>query len=567
MWGFQGHFRSSVQHEIDDSLKLIGVDADPLVLLVGLSESEDVSHPVCVEPESGPFTSRDLGEISSRAAAFFADDPETQILHSDSDLDERRQGGLRQQALGRAIATSIKESGAYPERTVIVGAPGRQGDHDVYTVVLLDQATFEQPPAFETEISDRLYVGRSLQHEVVSECLRRAAEAVQVPEAGRSLFVLGSSQRDLVRVAGRRFLDGLTIRASGMPSDLFEHLSRIAELPYERAAASGRLLIAEAEAIELDVELLTPVRLTNARSARKLLETCVSGASLVSDGRSLVGLSRSIAKVGQDANYLDIAVSGTAEWEVRWGEERYMQVSFGQPRLPVIPISPETFADTLQRRIPRCDVGALWPLVTASQQFGHGTTIVIAESAADEARRLGTQGQPIRPRLLTPADLESVAAVDGAVVVDPDARCHAFGIILDGQSDGEGDPARGSRYNSAVRYCRSLQTPCAAIIVSDDGTVDLVPSLRRRVDPQRLEDALAKFESTIETDRLDGEPYARERREIERLAFYLNAEQCDRANFVDQQIWSGRAKRGGITLHQPRFRPHPEMDDSYFIES
>lgn len=244
-----------------------------------------------------------------------------------------------------------------------------------------------------------------------------------------------------------------------------------------------------------------------------------------------------------------------------------MQVCFGRPRLPVSPISPATFADTLQRRIPGCDVSALWLLVAASQRFGHGTTIVIATSAAGEARRLGTQGQPIRPMLLTPDDLESVAAVDGAVVVDPDARCHAFGIILDGQSDGEGDPARGSRYNSAVRYCRSSQTPCAAIIVSDDGTVDLVPSLRRRVDPQSLEDALTKLESTIETDRFDGEPYARERREVERLAFYLSDEQCERANSVDRQVWSGRAERGGITLRRPPFKPHTEMDDSYLIES
>lgn len=562
MWGYQGHFRNSVQYEIDDALQQIGLDADPLVLLVGVSDIKSVEHPICVEPETGAINSDDFGSIAPLAERIFAEDPESQIFNTNRDLHERRQRGLFGRSRGEAIRRSIEESGKYPERTIIVGPPGAQAAYDVYTVVLLDKGTFEQPPAFDDEVVDRLYCGRSLQHEVVAECLRRAAEAVRAPDAGMGSFLLGWSRGDLVRVAGRRFLDGLTIRATGMPSDLYERICRITELPYERSQATGRIAVEGAEPTELDIELVNAVSLTNPRSARKLLETCRGGSRIVSDGRRLLGLS---GAAPTDALQLNIAISGTAEWEVRWGSDRYMQVAFGRPALPASPISSGAFADTLERRLAGCDIARLWTLVTAAQEFGHGTTIVVAEAAQEEAARLGAQGQPIEPRLLSTSELESVAAVDGAILVDPEAKCHAFGIILDGQADGEGDPARGSRYNSAVRYCRSSPHRCAAIIISDDGTVDLIPKLRRRIERARVTDALEVFESTIEIDDDDGEPYARARRELERLAFYLSADQCDRANRIDQAIWDRRAVRGGIVLRLPPFEPDPEMDDSYFL--
>jgi hypothetical protein len=565
VWSYQSHFRQAVQYDIDDALLQIGLDADPLVILVAVSDIKDVTHPVCVEPETGAIKSVDFGSIGTLAAQIFARDPESEIVHTNRALHETRQRGLFQQSRGEAIRQSIDESGKYSERTVIVGPPGRQSGFNVYTVVMLDKGTFEQLPAFDDEVVDRVYVGRSLQHEVVAECLRRAAAAVQAPDAGMSLSVLGSSHGDLVRAAGRRFLNGLTFRATGEPADLYERMCRITELAYERSQAAGHIVVMGSEPKQLDIELTEAVRLSTPRSARKLLETCRGGLRIVSDGRGLLGLSRAPSAATDEDAQLEIVISGTAEWEARWGSRSYVQVSFGRPALPTSPISPEAFADTLNRRLAGCDIETLWRLVNEAQQFGHGTTVVIVEGAQAEASRLGAQGHPIRPQLLSRSELESVAAVDGAILVDPEGRCHAFGIILDGQADGEGDPARGSRYNSALRYCRSSAYSCAAVIVSDDGTVDLVPKLRRQIERRRIDDALEAFESTIENDHDDGEPYARARREIERLAFYLSADQCDRANRVEQAIWNGRAERGGIRLHQQPFQPDPELDDSYFL--
>jgi DNA integrity scanning protein DisA with diadenylate cyclase activity len=70
--------------------------------------------------------------------------------------------------------------------------------------------------------------------------------------------------------------------------------------------------------------------------------------------------------------------------------------------------------------------------------------------------------------------LLSISSIDGAVLIGPDTTCYAIGAILDGRAHGTGDPARGARYNSALRYVLSSEAPCLAVCVSEDGRVDLL---------------------------------------------------------------------------------------------
>ena len=60
-------------------------------------------------------------------------------------------------------------------------------------------------------------------------------------------------------------------------------------------------------------------------------------------------------------------------------------------------------------------------------------------------------------------------------VLGIDGRCYGFGVILDGEAKGCGDPARGSRYNSAVRYQTTMAPRSVIVVISDDRTVDLIP--------------------------------------------------------------------------------------------
>jgi hypothetical protein len=69
-----------------------------------------------------------------------------------------------------------------------------------------------------------------------------------------------------------------------------------------------------------------------------------------------------------------------------------------------------------------------------------------------------------------------ISSIEGAILIEPDATCHAIGVILDGFASANGNPARGARYNSAVRhkeYSQQRQCSCLVLVRSEDGTVDL----------------------------------------------------------------------------------------------
>ena len=116
----------------------------------------------------------------------------------------------------------------------------------------------------------------------------------------------------------------------------------------------------------------------------------------------------------------------------------------------------------------------LWSLVEASIQQKKGALIVITNDAEEEAARLGGQSTRIKPVKVTAPDMELRTSIDGAVLLGQEGVCHAVGVILDGIATGVGDSSRGARYNSALRYVEG-RTHCMAVVVSEDGMIDLVP--------------------------------------------------------------------------------------------
>ena len=59
------------------------------------------------------------------------------------------------------------------------------------------------------------------------------------------------------------------------------------------------------------------------------------------------------------------------------------------------------------------------------------------------------------------------------------------------------------------------------IVISDDGTVDLIPTLKSRVSRQEVEDAVREFCEYSGIEGNDGEEWARRNRRVEVLSFIL----------------------------------------------
>jgi DNA integrity scanning protein DisA with diadenylate cyclase activity len=75
---------------------------------------------------------------------------------------------------------------------------------------------------------------------------------------------------------------------------------------------------------------------------------------------------------------------------------------------------------------------------------------------------------------MAPSFIRQLTQIDGAMLLDTEGYCHAIGLILDGLASEHGDAARGARYNSAIRYVETSTHNCLAVVVSDDGLINLI---------------------------------------------------------------------------------------------
>ena len=81
-----------------------------------------------------------------------------------------------------------------------------------------------------------------------------------------------------------------------------------------------------------------------------------------------------------------------------------------------------------------------------------------------------------------------------------------------------------------------------------------------------LQAAVKAFCETCESEPVDGEMLARTYRQVEKLAFYLSADQRQRVNdaYEAEMRRYRRLVAGGIAADRQPLRAHPDMDNSYF---
>lgn len=178
----------------------------------------------------------------------------------------------------------------------------------------------------------------------------------------------------------------------------------------------------------------------------------VSLHQVLDDARYWVGLG-TVSDVG--APHFSIDFMGRHQWDLRQGDRIFMRVKDGQPRLPQDPIQVERFEENMRRIFPGIadsSIALARNVMDLLFKMGRGSTIVFAADAAEEAARLESQGTRIQPAAINKEFLERASSIDGAMIADPNGVCHAIGVILDGNATPKCTPARGGRYNSAVRY-------------------------------------------------------------------------------------------------------------------
>ncbi|NVO31397.1 DNA integrity scanning protein DisA nucleotide-binding domain protein [Hymenobacter lapidiphilus] len=490
IWPYQARFRQAAQTVANGLFDALDEDLDPYVYLLALPLTaagrthNDLYAAAEFEPADSAVPAHHFARVLERGQALqlahnwqFTTDPDVES----EDMQRRKQFG---RGVRLAVQEVLDELDAADKRLSFAGWPAQIGHFAVMPVLRLNRKVYNSYPSLQP---NRFYTdGRQLPHSLIQAAILRFNEdcikSLTEPEPGSGLLIRPRDADEIIRSAGKLFMD-TPAQDMGMnpaATKLFATCNTISSLRYEGAEGVGKLLLARRGHPNLsEVFALTcPTPLTDYRAVRKLLEMTTSDVSLLADGENVYALGR---QVGQyDAAREDLFVISFIThyaWEFQHGGQVLMRAHYGHPSLPRARLNRTKFRRDLRRTFELTDsakVEKLWDVVLEASRQKHGTLLVITTEALAEADRLKLQCTLIEPVPLTPLITRLVTAIDGAVLLDPDAFCYSIGVILDGKATGRGTSTRGARYNSAIRYVESSPYPCIAIVVSEDGLMDVI---------------------------------------------------------------------------------------------
>lgn len=585
MWGYQQNFRHSVEISTKRILDTLKPGLIPTVFLIGVRVGEGQSDnqsafPACVEPETHHWAQSAefydvLGDVESIQAAY----PESRMRQSHPIAQERQDTGLFRRALREAVLRRLESCPNRPPGIrVFASMPVERGDFLVFTLITVISSVFDELPAASGN-TIKIHEYRSFQvpcnliEAAIEEIHERANAEILKPDAGASLFFLGSSDQ-LIRQAGLRFFVGLLNRVDqdslmiGAAPSVFDAISRLSLAPYESAEPKGTLLFAE-HGMSIgtpDVTLAEPSPLHHARTLRKLLVLANDGLYLRCNCDNVYGLVRVPESPQSEAHAgIIVRITGRGKWSACVDDRILMTMSDGQPGLPKPEVDEADIARDLRRVFHEMTEEMAACLARIGRHLavsGHGGIVVVSGDAVNEAIRLGNGCLPISPMKLTPELAAKLTEIDGAVLCDPDGSCHAIGVILDGTASKAGDRGRGSRFNSAVRYINSSQAVSVAMVVSEDGGLDFVPRLRPTLARAALESRLRELELLALSP---STPPDREREIdvidwIEENDFYLSDTQCESANGWIAECETRFSENSNVRITRRRLKPDPAFD-------
>lgn len=472
MWKGQRAFRSLAQADAVELFRSLDDRLDPKVAVVGvLWEPIEDAPETCVEPARNHHLAEALAGL--RAASLTADAASTTGGGAQPWPPQTLQAG-HLAARGAMEAALAGYDAAHPSVS-FASFPQRVGGYLVFVVLQFGVAAV----AAHRSVADRpVLAPASLLDAAIDEFLAECAAALARPDLGR-YSVLDHEVPDLMRAAGRRLMHGPGQLMHAM-TDLYDVCNVISTMTYEGADGIGGMLFAPRghPDVRVDLALQRPASLRDYRTVRKLLEISDAGLYLLCTDGEVVGFGRSADPAGRAPDGLFVvSFTGQHRWRLSLGSQVLMEVTYGQPHLPKERLNAADFHRTVERTFPAMtgdEVATLWTLVSAATEQRHGTMVVVSVGAQIEATRLGTQAIATASTALTPGLMRLITAIDGAVLIDTHNHCHAIGAILDGLATEAGDPARGARYNSAVRYVASSAHACLAIVVSEDGMINVV---------------------------------------------------------------------------------------------
>ncbi len=489
MWDYQKYYLAGWTVEARNVFGALDDRLEPSAFLVGIHKSGvDAMYRACVEPEDDFWVnSTDFDGALDRAIAARAADPEFDSSAS-SPPGSWHNERLLKKHLCLAVGSLIREHPNRPSQTTyFVSWPVLIEGHYVMLVLGLSASAVASWPRLRSETTVQRGRVRSLSSSLgdatIAAFFDESARDLCSPNAGAGPRALDAG--DILRHGGKTLLDACVYRVDSYVFDisegLYETMVKLAATPYEKTEAVGRMLLARSEhpAAQSVIEFSPSRPLKGGRSVRKYLQLTAGGLALHTNGKDAFGLVGGHALPSPQEDAFELKVLGRGRWELWHQDTQLMSVTDGEPSLPMVPRYLEELGQALRLvfvGIEESSVEHLVGFVKAAAATGHGGLIVVTRNAQAEAARLKGEAISVKAVRLDSESVGHFTAIDGALLVDPEGVCFGLGVILDGEASNAGDPSRGARFNSAIRYVTSQDKAgnrSLAAIISVDGGVSI----------------------------------------------------------------------------------------------
>jgi hypothetical protein len=584
MWGYQLHFRVIQESAAERVFELLDDRFKPEIFLVGiLIDDLKDRYPACVEPENDFWIQSDAFNSTIQIARDISKDyPERNIFHSHPLAQESHDESLFRRSIRDAIKKIVdNENKSSSSDSYFVSLPSKVDGYLVCIVLELQKTVIDSHPSLtisQVPIHDyrSMPVAVSLIDSAIQKYLEKASGELNLPEPGKGLSNLNAEE--VIREAANTFMMELAYRADdncieGCHS-LFGECNRIAAAFYEKSAGKGTFILAKKihPNIHSIVEFAYPTKLKITKGARKLLELAAQDFAMHTDSERIYGLVKYNEMPRHDENIFKISILEHHHWEVTYADKVLMRVKYGQPYLLKPPFNEEKLRKDLPRifnTITNKQIDRIVHLVREAEQEKHGTMLLITKNAKKEAQRLGNQATPIKPKIISPKILKNLTPIDGALLLNQKGTCYAIGAILDGMATVSGDPSRGARYNSAIRYIESSKTPCLAIVVSEDGGIDFIPDLMPTVRQSEIEEAINTLIEISKSKSINRQRYSETMEWFDAHRFYLLEQHCSQINELMNTIEKKMESETpmAVRIVRSKFIPNAALDTNlYYVD-
>lgn len=571
MWAHQHSTQGSLQSYAEKLFEEISPKLKPKVFLLGILRKEkEGSHPICIQPEECGVDVTLFNDVDNVANSIWEKDGRRNMFYGMPYIHENKHNKIKRDSVQSAVQQIVDKN--FKEKNIVsfVSQSVHLEDYEIFVVLQFEEDIYN---SFYGLKETSRFSRESLFDSLIWTFLGESLDTMYRPRAATGPQSITTDKKEVMRIAASNFVSSVisTVCESRGPWQFLNTCNYVSSLKYEGDPSVGKMIVCKEthSNLELSLKLATPVQLSEYRKIRKLLEIASRDLALYSNGLEILGLGKIKGEYDEkNQDLIRINFSGSYKWELIHGDHIMLIVEHTNPRLPKVKINQEVFEDLLKRiflDISTEDIENLRKLVDTATMQKHGALLIISNEAESEALRLANQSTDIKPTMLNESLIRNVTSIDGAVMLDNHGVCHSIGVILDGIATDKGTSARGARYNSAVRYVEKNNKKCVAIIISEDGMVDLYPELLPKIKKSEIEKYLNKLRIQSEKEVLDSEEYHDIMRWFDGHEFYLSQEQCDEINQI-KTLCNDKEKSDPyrIFVLWNDLVPNLEMNDSYF---